>query len=286
MRRAWLAWSHAALGLLAFAGCANSPYSTSGQANKDQQASQAATQTKALEDQKRALDRDNQELETQLAQARQQTLLVNDRLAMMKEQLGTANNQLAQLRDERQGMERKIQQLASTNPNATNNSAGAAGNPSVARRNVFSNSSLSSKLPDLRAAGIEVRTVDDIVRIELPADRLFDPNDARLRRDALQLIDNIVMEVERAYPQQYIAIEGHMDNEPTPQGAPNVHQLSTNRAYSVFEYLTLRSRLRASQMSVVGYGANHPVVSNATAQGRARNRRVELVVYPERVGER
>jgi flagellar motor protein MotB len=284
MRRAWLAWSHAALGLLAFAGCANSPYSTSGQANKDQQTAQAATQTKALEDQKKALDRDNLELETQLAQARQQTLLVNDRLALMKEQLGTATNQLAQLRDERQGMEKKLQQLAA-NPNLNNN-AGGAGAPAVARRNVFSNSSLSSKLPDLRAAGIEVRTVDDIVRIELPADRLFDPNDARLRRDALELINNVVIEVERAYPQQYIAIEGHMDNEPPAQGAPNVHQLSTNRAYSVFEYLTLRSRLRASQMSVVGYGANHPIVSNATAQGRARNRRVEIVVYPERVGER
>ncbi len=39
----------------------------------------------------------------------------------------------------------------------------------------------------------------------------------------------------------------------------------------------------AKQLFVIGHGANHPVVSNATKSGQARNRRIELVVYPERM---
>jgi outer membrane protein OmpA-like peptidoglycan-associated protein len=39
--------------------------------------------------------------------------------------------------------------------------------------------------------------------------------------------------------------------------------------------------MSANQFFVVGHGANHPVVSNATDAGRSRNRRIELVIYPE-----
>ena len=53
---------------------------------------------------------------------------------------------------------------------------------------------------------------------------------------------------------------------------------------AVYEELTSRMRMRPDQLFVVGHGSNHPVVSNATAEGKQRNRRVELVIYPERRG--
>ena len=40
--------------------------------------------------------------------------------------------------------------------------------------------------------------------------------------------------------------------------------------------------MHENQLFLVAHGANHPLVSNATSVGRARNRRVELVVYPDR----
>ena len=52
---------------------------------------------------------------------------------------------------------------------------------------------------------------------------------------------------------------------------------------TVYDYLTQRGLFRAEQLFVGGFGANHPVVSNATPAGKERNRRVELVVYPEQV---
>ena len=59
---------------------------------------------------------------------------------------------------------------------------------------------------------------------------------------------------------------------------------SLARAQAVFEYLVARSRLRPNQLFVVGHGGNHPVVSNATTAGKLHNRRVELAIYPDRVG--
>jgi hypothetical protein len=52
----------------------------------------------------------------------------------------------------------------------------------------------------------------------------------------------------------------------------------------VFDFFTTRTPLRQGQLFLVAHGANHPVVSNATAAGRIRNRRMEFVIYPERIG--
>ena len=51
---------------------------------------------------------------------------------------------------------------------------------------------------------------------------------------------------------------------------------------SVYDVLVNSTRLQANQLFVTGHGSNHPIVSNATAAGKQRNRRVELVVYPDR----
>lgn len=264
--------------ILALSGCAQTPYAQGQAAATTAQAAQLAQQTKQLEEQRKALDNDNKELETMLAQSRQQTRLVQDQYAAVREQMSSMSTQLAQLRDERRGLEQKLETTLA-------NAGGNNGGPGLAKKpGVFSNSSLTNKLPDFSVAGIETRTDDGVIRIELPADRLFSPGDARLLKDRVQLIDNVVIEIERNYPQNYIAIEGHTDNEP-PQSTVwhNNHQISTARAAAVCDYLTERSRLRPNQLFIVGHGPNHPVVSNATSAGRARNRRIELVIYPERV---
>ena len=49
---------------------------------------------------------------------------------------------------------------------------------------------------------------------------------------------------------------------------------------TVYDVLVGRTRLQGNQLFIVGHGANHPIVSNATLEGKRRNRRVELVVIP------
>ena len=53
------------------------------------------------------------------------------------------------------------------------------------------------------------------------------------------------------------------------------------QALAVFDILTRRNHLPARQLFVMGLGANHPRASNATDAGRAKNRRIELVIYPQ-----
>jgi flagellar motor protein MotB len=66
----------------------------------------------------------------------------------------------------------------------------------------------------------------------------------------------------------------------------SAHQLTAAQAMAVFEQLSYRHQLLPQQLFVLGHGENFPVASNATAAGQSRNRRVEIVIYPEVVGQR
>src|SRR5262249_27644207 len=112
-----------------------------------------------------------------------------------------------------------------------------------------------------------------------------EPGGSKLRPDGARIVEEVGAELSRAYPEQIIGVEGHTDPDPvlhSNQFASN-HQLSTARALAVYDHLAARSRLRPTQMFVAGHGPNPPVVSNATPSGKERNRRVELVVYPEQM---
>ncbi len=85
------------------------------------------------------------------------------------------------------------------------------------------------------------------------------------------MLDSVANELLRAYPTQIIGVEGHTDSD-SPQGSwVSNHQVSIARAGAVFDYLTTRGRMRPQQLFLVGHGANHPVVSNASAQGKAQS---------------
>lgn len=226
-------------------------------------------QQQELQSRASALDVNNQDLVRQLAQAQQQSRLAEDQLATMREQLNSTAQQLAQVREMQHTSEQNVQAMTAS---LTKRSTAA----------ITANSSLDRNLPKINIPGVEVRQDGDVVRIELPADRLFNPGTAQLRQDGVPLVTAVVAEVERAYPNQIIGVEGHCDSDPPPAGQwTSNHQLSMARATAVFDYLTTRSGIRPQQLFVVAHGSNHPVVSNATMQGKARNRRVELVVYPE-----
>ncbi len=124
-----------------------------------------------------------------------------------------------------------------------------------------------------------------MVRVELPADRLFQPDSTMLQPVAGTMLDSIAAELSRIYPNQTIGIEGHTDNDQVRVRGLDQQQLSVARATAVYQYLVARGQIPSNRMFIVGHGSNHPVVSNATAAGKARNSRVELVVYPEKVAQ-
>jgi len=112
-------------------------------------------------------------------------------------------------------------------------------------------------------------------------DVLFDTGKSDLRsdaREALAKLTGIVLN----YPSLKLNIEGHTDST---GGAELNQTLSEQRANSVRDYL-IGQGLDARSLSALGFGMNNPVADNSTGEGRQKNRRVEIIVSGEVIGEK
>jgi flagellar motor protein MotB len=275
---AWTRWLRLAV-LVFLAGCADSSMVLKGNLDAIQKEQLAmARRNQELQNRADALDRDNQELETLLAQSRQQVSVAEDRAGILRQQLSDTASQLAQLRDAKEASDEKARTLDEKARTLT---------ASMQRRGsvtITPNNSFRETLPAIHLPGIEARRDGDVIRIELPESRLFKPGTADFLPDAKSLIAAVAEEVARTYPRQAIGVEGHTDRNPAGSDAGGYNmQLSVSWAFAVHNALIAQGRLRPEQLTVAGHGANYPVVSDGPPGGRQRNRRVELVIYPERV---
>jgi chemotaxis protein MotB len=107
----------------------------------------------------------------------------------------------------------------------------------------------------------------------------FDSGAVGIRPSAVPVLNRIAA----VLPESALRVEGHTDDVPihTAQFASN-WELSSSRASSIARLLLLHPNIHADRMSVAGYAEYHPVASNATAEGRARNRRVDIVLLTEK----
>jgi chemotaxis protein MotB len=108
----------------------------------------------------------------------------------------------------------------------------------------------------------------------------FDAGRAELKKSSQDVLDAIaetLLEVHYA-----LRIEGHTDTTPihTLQ-FPSNWELSTARATFILSYLTTHFAFESSRLSVAGYGQYRPVAPNTTVEGRAANRRVDIVILSE-----
>jgi outer membrane protein OmpA-like peptidoglycan-associated protein len=101
----------------------------------------------------------------------------------------------------------------------------------------------------------------------------FHTDKATLQERSYEPLEQLVT-ILNNYPNAKLSIEGHTDN--TGSNAHN-QKLSENRSKSVVTYLTSKG-IDASRLIAVGYGEEKPITTNATAEGRAFNRRVELKI--------
>jgi OOP family OmpA-OmpF porin len=100
----------------------------------------------------------------------------------------------------------------------------------------------------------------------------FDTNKAVIKPDSLPLVKQIV-DLMKSQPGLKVSIEGHTDNQGTPAANKT---LSQDRAKAVVAAVAAEG-VQAERMTAVGWGQEKPVADNRTEDGRAKNRRVELV---------
>ena len=130
---------------------------------------------------------------------------------------------------------------------------------------------LDKQAKELAKIADVTRTEDGAIVVTLKNEILFDTDSSVLSYEAGQTIIEL-NKVLKKYPANIIVVEGYTDSTGT---AAYNKTLSEKRAKAVYDFI-LKNGLKTSSISYVGYGIQNPVASNATAEGRAKNRRVEL----------
>jgi outer membrane protein OmpA-like peptidoglycan-associated protein len=224
------------------------------QAQAANELSQARAQLQAQEDAKRQADAARaQQEQDQADRARQAEA---DRVAREAQaQREELNRAQAQLEDQRAQLQARQQELEDARKQQAQAEA------------------------DRRAAMQEVQRFAKVQEeqrgtvITLPGGLLFAPGKSELSPDAQRALEQVAQAL-KTVPDQHLVVEGHTDSK----GTDDVnYELSVLRANAVKDFLTSRG-VERDRIEAVGFGETRPVASNASAEGRATNRRVEIVV--------
>ncbi|MBT3352084.1 MAG: OmpA family protein [Nitrospinaceae bacterium] len=127
---------------------------------------------------------------------------------------------------------------------------------------------------------ISLHKTKETLQIQIVDKLLFDMGSAELRDAGLEALDRIASALKNQRNRN-IRVEGHTDNLPIRGGLarryPSNWELSAARAIAVVRRLEAQG-IAPARLSATGYAFHHPVADNATAEGRARNRRIEILM--------
>jgi two-component system copper resistance phosphate regulon response regulator CusR len=124
---------------------------------------------------------------------------------------------------------------------------------------------------------VSIRRETEGLVVSLREFGFFDSGSATIKPQALPALDRIASIL--AIRTCKLRIEGHTDNVPIHTALIHSNwELSTARATKLIQILIVRHRFAPERLSAAGYAEYHPVTSNLTAQGRAQNRRVDIVI--------
>lgn len=126
---------------------------------------------------------------------------------------------------------------------------------------------------------IDVSFTSQYIQLSMSGALLFDSGSAQLKEESKEILRKVGTILEQ-YEGSIIEIEGHTDNVPiySAQFADN-EELSSARALTVFYFLKENTLLDPVNMKHAGMGERVPVADNGTAEGRSRNRRVEIKIF-------
>ena len=187
--------------------------------------------------------------------------------------------------------------------NANNRKRIAKLNDTVAKLTAEIDSLKTGKLPELKGKLAELERIVEADRKARERFRriesMFDPAEAKILKEGDNVIIRLyginfpsgkaiirpqffplltkVIKAIQEFPDCYVRIEGHTDS----RGSNRVNErLSTNRAQAVVQYILANSNIDEKRISAIGYGEDRPIASNDTPEGRALNRRIDVVIIP------
>lgn len=149
-------------------------------------------------------------------------------------------------------------------------------------KNIASNV-MEAMAPLVRSGQVKVTQTSKGITLEINASVLFSSGDARLQPSSLQLLSAVAKELSKV--SNPIQVEGHTDNIPIKsEFFPSNWELSSARAGSVVR-LFVEQGVAPARLEAIGFADNKPLDTNVTAEGRARNRRVNVMILDSDGGE-
>jgi flagellar motor protein MotB len=264
-----------------------------------QLANNGASQVQNLNQRIGAFDVDNQLLNTEVASLQQKLQLANQYNQQLKEQLAGTTSQVQQVFSERQtaaqqvaALQMQLEQskqnlrLAQTTGQPTGQLAGSSGGvpsqfASSGGATIRANNSLLQKLNAIQIPGGAARMDGDVIRIEFPTDRLFVSGSYQIQPAQKPVLQNIAGTIRESFPQQIVGIEAHWDNTPLNPAGTTDQQLTATQSLAVFEQL-VKLGLPQKQLFTMAMASNRPRHPQGMVGGVSPNRRIELVIYPEK----
>ncbi|MBP1853055.1 OmpA family protein [Rhizobium halophytocola] len=131
----------------------------------------------------------------------------------------------------------------------------------------------------LQGTGISVTRVGDRIILNMPSNVTFDTDQYAVMPQFYATLNSVAIVLNK-FNKTLIDVNGHTDSTGSLQ---HNQELSQNRAQAVASYLFSQG-VDSRRVSSMGFGPSQPVATNATAEGRAQNRRVEVQISPLKEG--
>lgn len=136
---------------------------------------------------------------------------------------------------------------------------------------------------EIKRGELTISHLEGRLTVNLLNQILFASGDTRLRDEGKKVLKSLG-DVLNRFPDRALQIAGHTDNVPISPGLkerfPSNWELSTARATSVIHFLQQEVGLPGNRLVAAGFSEYQPVASNATVEGRAQNRRIEILLVP------
>lgn len=138
---------------------------------------------------------------------------------------------------------------------------------------------LNLALTDFAERGVEVTLKDGLLYVTMEEELLYKSGSATLGKDGKAALGQLAS-VLNDYPKLKVIVLGNTDNVQFKKGSDNL-SLSTERANGVVRILASDYKVDPVRLTSAGKGKFNPVADNSTAEGRAKNRRTDIIINPD-----
>ena len=228
-----------------------------------------------------SLEKERQRLADELAAAQRQNGALSSRVSDLERQLADRDREIAALRSGAGDSAKLAADLEKQLADCEARLAGLRGQLDQSKDNLAKAEKdlLKALQPEIAKGTVSVHQSGDALTINLASSLLFDSGQDQLKAggtDALKRVGGVLKD----FPEKQIHVAGYTDNVaikgPLQKKFPSNKELSDARANSAAQ--ALRDGGVSSNLSAAGHGDSNPVASNNTEAGRAKNRRVEVIV--------